>query len=172
MGWWTGRTLREQVLIGSMGCLALAFGLYQFAYLPLTDYRETSARRLSAASALYHEVAHGAEQVAAVRQAKEDRPAARREATMRQTVTVSAHTAKIKITRLEPQGAGLAVWINAVPAPELHRWIAALSRDFGITVQKASIRRADDGAAGAKGEESVPEAPVRAQLVFAEGTPP
>ncbi len=165
MTWWTQRTARERILIIAMGGVMVVFVAYQFAYVPLTSYRETAERRVRSAEALYRDVARGAAQVASLREEAETRPARPNGATMRQTITVSAHKAQITITRLEPQSEGLNVWINEVAMPELHRWIGVLSSDFGITVRRATISKPTDRGSDAKEAPAV----VRAQLLFSEG---
>ncbi len=155
MTFWNERSTREKLLIVLMVLSLLVFGTYLGAYKPLVAYRATAERRAEAARSLHAEVAKGAARVAAIRAAVAERKPTTT-GTLRTTITISARRANIVITRLEPEELGLNVWLDAVPLIDLYKWLETLSREQGIVVRKASIRRQEEGTG------------VRAQLLFVE----
>ena len=56
-------------------------------------------------------------------------------------VNRTAFNHKIKITRLQPQGQELQVWIDAVPFDGLLMWLAELSDRYGVQVKVIEVAR-------------------------------
>jgi len=153
--WWQTRQPRERRLLTVGAVLVAGVALVQGAWLPLERARQRAADDHAAARTLLA----GVEQAAALARQAGAQAARHGDAPLRATVIETARGAGLTITRLEPQGEALAVWLDAVAAPALHGWVLALGDTHGIRVARASLRRNDDGAT------------VRAQLLFRGGGP-
>lgn len=155
---WLERTERERIMLIAMGAALAVFALYQVVYAPLASYNEQAARSYAAARALYAEIEAGAREAAALRASAEasGRQSPRQTGSVRAAVSATAQEAGLMITRMQPiEDRALNLWIDEADVTTLYRWIITLREDYGITVDKASIRTNE--AAGT----------VRAQLLLA-----
>lgn len=150
------RTEREQAMLLVAAVLIGLVGFYQFAYVPLLDYRGEAERRHDMALSLHHEVRSGTAEAKALLAAGRKQP--EQAVTIRSAVSATARGEGLTITRMQPVDDGdLNLWIDEADATLLHRWLLGLQDNHGITVAKASIR----------GNES--KGTVRAQLMLTRG---
>lgn len=140
---WLERTERERIMLMIMGAALGLFALYQLVYAPLAAYNERAERNYAAARVLYDEIEAGAREAAMLRAsaAASGRDAPRQTGSVRAAVSATAQEAGLQITRMQPiEERALNLWIDEAEVTALYRWIITLREDYGITVDKASIR--------------------------------
>lgn len=151
-GWWNGRSPRERLLLLTLLGATMLLALVQLVWLPLERARGGAERARDTARQTLALV-----QSAAATAGRQAKAVPRVTADPRGDLIRTAREANLTITRLEPGPDGLSVWMDGVPAADLHRWLGILSAAHGLDVRRASVRAGADGAT------------VRAQLLFAVG---
>lgn len=143
MGWWSGRTRREQVLLAVMavtlGACVLWFGVH----------RPAEAAR-AAAEERYDRVAQ--ERVVAVRAVARIRALARaergpaRRLPPAEAMAASAAAAGVTLSRVEPEReGGVQVAVGGVSPAKLFPWIAALQQDYGVVPRHMTVIKDEQG---------------------------
>lgn len=125
--WWSGRTIREQRLLGGLA-VAVALVLVWYGLVsPLLSWREASIARYARAVTDHATVqaALGAHPGSGAMDA----------ADMEGRIRQAAEARALILTAVEPDGAGgWAVSLDSAPPPELFGWIGALEREDRLAV--------------------------------------
>jgi type II secretory pathway component PulM len=156
MPWWSERSRRERIALGSMAALVVLMALFQFGVKPLVSWRESAQADYEAALALLAQIETGAQAIQAVSAETTGR------STMPARTAVAAVASEhgLAITRLQPlENGDLDIGLDDVNSPTLFKWLAALSERHGLMVARASLQRGDNGT-------------VRAQITLAGGSSP
>lgn len=137
--WWRGISAREQRLL-VIGCTLLAIGLfYWLVWQPLDSRIAERERQVKNQQQTLVWLKEKGERVLAA-QAGSGRNI-ELGGTLDGVVNRTAFNHKIKITRLQPQGQELQVWIDAVPFDGLLMWLAELSDRYGVQVKVIEVAR-------------------------------
>lgn len=138
-GWWTGRTLRERLLVGAVLPTALILLGYQYGWRPVDAARTVSQAEIAA----YRQV------IAAAAMAGTVATPAPREANpvpMDARVTQSADAAGLPIRRLEPEAGGLRVTLDDAAFGDVILWISDLELAQDLRVAAVEFdRRTEPG---------------------------
>ncbi|MGX6646599.1 type II secretion system protein GspM [Maricaulaceae bacterium MS644] len=139
---WADREAREQFLLAGLAALLAALVLWYAVLAPALSWRAEARRAHDAAVADYETVLAG---VARYQELASEAQAVGGGTPLRTLVGASATARELPISRVQPLDAGaLGVWFDAAPADRLMAWLADLSREDGVVVERASFDREGD----------------------------
>ena len=129
--------------------LALAFAV-TFAYLgvwrPIADFRAEARAEMQASKELLGWVRSKEPEARAIAgpNSQGSQAGSLGDADLLTTVTDSADQSGMPLQRFEPSGdEAMRIWLEQVPFTDLTQWLAHLETKYGITVDQASVDRAD-----------------------------
>ncbi|QKT03017.1 type II secretion system protein M [Ectothiorhodospiraceae bacterium 2226] len=141
--WWSTLGLRERrMLIG--GGLVLAIVLpYGVVWAPLVDRNAALSERVEGQRAELLWMQQAAQQVQAARGAA---PTARAGAGEQSLLSLIDSTAKdgplgAALTRVQPEGQAVRVWLDNAPFDDLMLWLARLQEEYAVQVTNLAVER-------------------------------
>jgi len=145
--WWSGRSGREQVLLGIMGAL-IGLLLFWLAIIrPIDNAKAGALQRLDVATDAAGRVAAVAD---GVRQARRQAPASLA-AALPVAVGQAAEAAGFTLSRLDAQGPDrVVIGISTARSPALFGWLATLQRQ-GVIVERLTLRTNSDATLAVEG---------------------
>ncbi|MBA6327795.1 type II secretion system protein M [Colwellia sp. MB02u-6] len=137
--WWQQLNTREQRLISVMSVLISIFILYGLIWQPLTENIEKTTLKLERQQALLTWVAENTQRY---QQAKRNARASSG-ASLSSIVNRTSSANNITITRMQPQGDDLQVWIDEISFNQLLTWLEQLAISDGLQVKNIDLSSAD-----------------------------
>lgn len=141
--WYLGLAPRERLLVGGAAVLVVLLLGYLLVIEPLQQRRAVLERGVVAQREL---LAWMRDAVMPLR-GNPTSPSDSRGQSLFAVVDRSARATVLAgaLQRVQPEGQGnVRVWFDDAPFDDLVRWIAALQREHGITVNTLSVERADE----------------------------
>ena len=139
--WWQGLNLREQRLVMGVGAICLLFLLYSLIWQPLNDNVANGKTRLESRQALLTWVT---ENTARYKSAKSVGGVKQSSGSLSSIVNRTAERQQLTITRMQPQGEILLVWLDSVPFTQLLLWLESLANNEGLQVQAIDLSQGDN----------------------------
>lgn len=138
--WWQQLNIREQRLIAVMSLLIAIFILYSVIWQPLNDALVKNKAKLERSQDLLVWVQENTD-----RYTKAKRSGARKQSggSLSSIVTRTSRTKKITITRMQPQGEDLQVWIDEISFEQLLNWLEQLATREGLQVKSIDLSKTD-----------------------------
>ncbi len=133
LGWWRGRSPREQALLAALAAVSLLALYLVGVYAPLQGVRRQAVRDIGAYQALNAQL-----RVAGPTLAGRAGVARGASATV---ITGSAAELGLNIRRLDPEGQRIRVVLEDVPFETLMRWLDRLERDRGLRLATLRVER-------------------------------
>jgi general secretion pathway protein M len=137
--WWQQLNTREQRLVSGMSVLMSIFILYGLIWQPLTENIEKTTLKLERQQALLIWVAENTQRY---QQAKRNARASSG-ASLSSIVNRTSSANNITITRMQPQGDDLQVWIDEISFNQLLTWLEQLAISDGLQVKNIDLSSAD-----------------------------
>lgn len=138
--WWQQLNLREQRLVAVMAAIITVFILYGLIWQPLTQKLSDGKAKLARQQALLTWVQ---DNTARYQQAKRAGRAANSSGSLSSIVNRTSRASSITITRMQPQGDDLQVWIDEISFDRLLDWLALLATREGLQVKNIDLSKAD-----------------------------
>ena len=138
--WWQQLNSREQNLVSIMVTLVMIFVLYIGIWQPLSDSLVNANKKLVRQQALLTWVT---DNTARYKLAKGNTNTNNSSGSLSGIVNKSANSYKLTITRMQPQGNDLQVWIDSVPFTKLLFWLEHLANKEGLQVQGIDLTHAE-----------------------------
>ena len=138
--WWQQLNSREQRLVAAMGVMGVIFIFYTAIWQPLNNSLVQEASKLERQQQLLTWVE---ENTAQYQQAKRSGGKAKLSGSISSVANRSAKTYKLTITRMQPQGDDLQVWIDSTPFTQLLFWLEHLANNEGLQVKAIDLTRGD-----------------------------
>jgi general secretion pathway protein M len=135
--WWVERSLREQILLGSLAAFGI-FGLLLVILSPLRQERFDALADIRDASILEARLRAGGSDLALTGKFRRGTPSA--------IIADSAAAAQLQVQQVEPQGSDVRVTMADVPFDTVITWIADVEGSSNLRIRTAKIER--QGAAG------------------------
>lgn len=136
------RTAREQLLLAGLGLILLLMAVWFGLLAPALDWRMDATRRYVSAVEGYETVLDQAARYRSLAARSED--ASEREP-LRTLADRSARERGLSISRVQPLEDGrLGVWMDDADANALMAWLGDLSREHGVSAERASLDRSGD----------------------------
>lgn len=141
---WTGRSAREQALLGVAGGLAIVLVLSLLVVQPLIGFNDRARDDYAAAMRLYRSIQADA---AAYRSlASEARSETGNGGSLRSVAGATALRHDIALARMVPSEDGsLTVNIDSADSRAVMGWLVELENGFGIQVVSSTMDRAGEG---------------------------
>ncbi len=137
--WWQGLNLREQRLVAVMGSVFIVFVLYSAIWQPLNESLAKTEKKIARQQVL---LAWVSENTARYQQAKRMGGSSQSRGSISSIVNRSANQYKLTITRMQPQGDELQVWLDEVPYTQLLFWLEHLASKEGLQVKAIDLSKA------------------------------
>jgi general secretion pathway protein M len=138
--WWQQLNNREQRLVGIMSMLVAIFILYSAVWQPLNDSLAKANKKLVRQQTLLTWVT---DSTARYKQAKGNTKANNAGDSLSGIVNQSANSYRLTISRMQPQGSNLQVWVDSVPFTKLLFWLEHLANNEGVQVQGIDLTHAE-----------------------------
>jgi general secretion pathway protein M len=138
--WWQQLNTREQRLVASMAIVFLVFIFYSAIWQPLNNGLTEAKSKLARQQQLLTWVQ---ENTALYQQARRSSGKAKANGSISSIANRSAKTYKLTITRMQPQGDDLQVWIDSTPFTQLLFWLEHLANNEGLQVKAIDLTQGD-----------------------------
>ncbi len=139
--WWQQLNVREQRLVLAMGSAVIVFLLYTLLWQPLNTNLANTENKLASRQALLTWVD---ENVARYQSIKLKSSGKKATASLSSIINRTANRYQLKITRMQPQGESLQVWLDTAPFSELLFWLEHLANNEGLQVQAIDLASSDN----------------------------
>jgi general secretion pathway protein M len=124
-----------------VGALCTIFLLYILIWQPLNDNLVSSQKRLESRQALLTWVT---DNTARYQRAKSVGGVKQSSGSLSSIVNRTAERQQLTITRMQPQGEILLVWLDNVPFAQLLLWLESLANNEGLQVQAIDLSQGDN----------------------------
>lgn len=139
--WWHGLVLREQRLVLGLGSAVIVFLLYVLVWQPLNNNLATTKKSLANRQALLTWVDENTARYKSVQLLSGNKPST---GSLSSIVNRTANQQQLTITRMQPQGELLQVWLDSVPFTQLLFWLEHLANKEGLQVQAIDLTKGDN----------------------------
>jgi len=139
--WWQGLNVREQRLVWAMGSVISVFLLYALLWQPLNDNVTQTQKRLASRQALLTWVT---DNTARYQHVKSSTGVKKSSGSLSSIVNRTANQQQLTITRMQPQGETLQVWLDNAPFTQLLFWLEHLANNEGLQVQAIDLTKSDN----------------------------
>jgi len=138
--WWYGLNLREQRLVLAMGSAVAVFLLYSLLWLPLNESLAKTEKRLVSRQALLTWVTDNTARYQSVSSTGGNKKST---GSLSSIINRTANQQQLNITRMQPQGETLQVWLDSAPFTQLLFWLEHLSNNEGLQVQTIDLTQGE-----------------------------
>lgn len=138
--WWYALALREQRLVLAMGSAITVFLLYSLVWQPLNDNLANTKKSLANRQALLTWVDENTARYQSAQSLSGNKPST---GSLSSIVNRTANQQQLTITRMQPQGELLQVWLDSVPFTQLLLWLEQLANKEGLQVQAIDLTKGD-----------------------------
>lgn len=137
---WLQLNLREQRLVIAMASVVLVFILYSMIWAPLNDNIDAVTKKVERRQELLTWIQKS---TTIYKNAVGSGASNNRNTSLSSLVNKTASRNNIAITRMQPQGENIQVWIDEVPFDNLLKWLEQLSTKEGLKVKSIDITNAE-----------------------------
>ena len=138
--WWLGLNTREQRLVGSLGAVIVIFLFYSLLWQPLNDNIENTEKKVAHQTELLTWVK---QEIARYKANSGNVKRPNRNASLSSIVNQAANRSGISITRIQPQGDDLQIWIDNIAFNVLLNWLEQLSEQHGLIIKNIDLDSTD-----------------------------
>ncbi|WP_394132889.1 type II secretion system protein M [Shewanella maritima] len=138
--WWRGLATREQQLVGFCGAMLVIGILYWGIWSPISQAHEDALRSHASASQTLSYVKQTANKIAGMKQSG-GAPKAR--GSLSSVVNQTAGQYKLVISRMQPQGDNIQLWMDDVPFDALLDYLHDLVEQKGLTLDSVDLAESD-----------------------------
>tara|TARA_R110001583_G_scaffold3812_7_gene23304 strand:+ start:11933 stop:12418 length:486 start_codon:yes stop_codon:yes gene_type:complete len=139
--WWQGLNLREQRLVLVMGSAFSIFLLYSLVWQPLNDNLANTKKRLASRQALLTWVVDNTARYQSIQSTGSNEQSS---GSLSSIINRTANQQQLTITRMQPQGEMLQVWLDSAPFTQLLFWLENLANNEGLQVQAIDLTKGDN----------------------------
>jgi len=137
--WWQQLQQREQILVVVMSVFVGIFMLYQLVWQPVHSGLDKAEKKQARTQELFEYVKINTAQVSGTSTPKKVKATG----SLSSVVNRIAGQFQIAISRVQPQGDSVQVWIEEVPFEQLLRWLDNLTHQQGLNVSNIDISSGD-----------------------------
>jgi|TARA_B110000902_G_scaffold241809_1_gene292527 general secretion pathway protein M len=137
--WWQELNVREQKLVAVMATVIGIFLLYSIIWQPLNENLAKSTKKLARQQALLTWVNNNTARYQQVNTSGNTKS----RGSISSVVNRTASNYRITVTRMQPQGNELQVWIDEVAFKDLLKWLDQLSISEGLQVKGIDLTRGE-----------------------------
>ena len=137
---WQQLNLREQRLVIMMASVIGIFIVYSMIWQPLNDSLLKANNKLARQQALLVWVSDNTRYFS---QINTDKGPKKSGGSLSSVINKTANQHQLTITRMQPQGDNLQVWIDTAPFTQLLFWLEHLAKNEGLQVKNIDLARGD-----------------------------
>jgi general secretion pathway protein M len=134
--WWQQLTIREQKLVAGLSSVVFVFLFYQLAWLPLSEALQKAESKLARQQQLLSWV-----EINTAHYQTAKKGSRTSSGSLSSIVNRTASNHGINITRMQPQGDDVQVWLDQVPFTKLLQWLEQLEVNEGLKVQVIDLNQ-------------------------------
>ncbi|MEW6983659.1 type II secretion system protein GspM [Colwelliaceae bacterium 6471] len=134
--WWQQLNTREQRLVMAMSAAVIVFILYSLIWQPLNDGIVKAQQKLDRQQELLSWVQ---ENTAKYQRSKVGGNAKGSSGSLSSIINRTARNANITVTRIQPQGDDIQVWVDEVSFEQLLQWLERLTNNDGLQVKAIDL---------------------------------
>ena len=134
--WWQQLNTREQRLVAAMALVFTVFIFYSAIWQPINNSITEANSKLTRQQEMLTWVQ---DKTALYKQAKKSGGKSNLSGSISSVANRSAKTYKLTITRMQPQGEDLQVWIDSTPFTQLLFWLEHLANNEGLQVKAIDL---------------------------------
>lgn len=134
--WWQQLNMREQRLVMTMSAAVIVFILYSLIWQPLNEGIVKAQQKLDRQQALLSWVQ---ENTAKYQSSKVGGNAKGSSGSLSSIINRTARNANIVVTRIQPQGDDIQVWVDEVSFEQLLQWLERLTNNDGLLVKSIDL---------------------------------
>ena len=138
--WWQQLNLREQRLVTAMGSAIIIFLLYTLLWQPLNSSLASNEKKLANRQALLTWVNDNTARYQSIKPNSQGRKTS---GSLSSIINRTANQYQLTITRMQPQGDNLQVWLDSAAFTQLLFWLEHLANKEGLQVQAIDLSRSD-----------------------------
>ena len=138
--WWQGLNLREQKLVLAMGSAVLVFLLYSLLWQPLNENLVKTQKKLASRQALLTWVTDNTVRYQSAKSSGNNKSS---RGSLSSIINRTANQQQLTITRMQPQGETLQVWLDRAPFTQLLFWLENLANNEGLQVQAIDLTQSE-----------------------------
>jgi general secretion pathway protein M len=138
--WWQQLNSREQTLIGLMSAVVMIFVLYSVIWQPLNNNLGNAKQKLVRQQALLTWVTDNTKRY---KEAQGGNGKSQSKGSLSGVVNRTANSYQLTLTRMQPQGSDIQVWLDSVPFTQLLFWLEHLVSTENMQVKSIDLTRAD-----------------------------
>jgi len=138
--WWQQLNSREQRLVSAMALVFMVFIFYSAVWQPINNSIAEANSKLARQEQLLTWVQ---ENTTRYKQAKLSGGKSTLSGSISSVANRSAKVYKLTITRMQPQGDDLQVWIDSTPFTQLLFWLEHLANNEGLQVKAIDLTQGD-----------------------------
>jgi general secretion pathway protein M len=138
--WWQGLNIREQRLMLVMSSAIAVFLLYSLLWQPLNENLSKTEQKLASRQALLSWVTENTvryQNVKSINGGKKSR------GSLSSIINRTANQQQLTITRMQPQGDNVQVWLDSAPFTQLLFWLEHLANNEDLQVQAIDLTQTD-----------------------------
>ncbi|QYK01231.1 type II secretion system protein M [Shewanella psychrotolerans] len=138
--WWNGLILREQQLVGACAVVLVIGIFYWGIWTPISDAESDALQSLTAQKSTLSYVKQTANKIAGLKQSGVQKGFS---GSLSTAVTQSAKGYGLEITRMQPQGNKIQVWMDEVPFDSLLGYLSDLVQQKGLSLDNIDLAQSD-----------------------------
>ena len=138
--WWQQLNSREQTLIGLMSAVVMIFVLYSVIWQPLNNNLGNAKQKLVRQQALLTWVTDNTKRY---KETQGGNGKSQSKGSLSGVVNRTANSYQLTLTRMQPQGSDIQVWLDSVPFTQLLFWLEHLVSTENMQVKSIDLTRAD-----------------------------
>ena len=138
--WWQGLAVREQQLVSFCSVILVIGVVYWGIWIPIANAQETAERNNVAAQRTLNYVKQTANKITGLKQAGAQ---AKVRGSLSSVVNQTAGQYQLEITRLQPQGDNIQLWMDEVPFDALLSYLHDLVEQKGLTLESVDLAESD-----------------------------
>ena len=136
--WWQTLNIREQKLVIIMGAFVIIFLFYSLVWQPINEGIMRLSNKLERQQQLFAWVRESTQRYQV---AKRNGNGNKAKGSLSSIVNRTANSHQITITRMQPQGDDLQVWIDEIAFSQLLQWLERLANNEGLHVKAIDLSR-------------------------------
>ena len=138
--WWNGLILREQQLVGACAVVLVIGIFYWGIWTPISDAESDALKSLTAQKSTLSYVKQTANKIVGLKQSGGQKGFS---GSLSAAVTQSAKSYGLEITRMQPQGNKIQVWMDEVPFDSLLGYLSELVQQKGLSLDNIDLAQSD-----------------------------
>ena len=138
--WWQGINQREQRLVLVMGSAFIVFLLYSLIWQPLNESLAKTEQKLASRQVLLAWVIDNTSRYQHAKAMGKDNKSS---SSLSSIINRTANQQQLTITRIQPQGDNVQVWLDSAPFTQLLFWLEHLANNEDVQVQAIDLAQGE-----------------------------